>query len=147
MPTKKVEEESVEPRRLLVFQGDKSFLITVPQDARTTFGPWSPPNMATVDRWGGRVPGRSDGTLRVYGRTKEHVLAVFSGVTGFRDLSLEYVEVDPSLFSDGELVGDEEPYEGEVSLTLAEPITLMTGDSLAVAFPSKGTIPGKSRRV
>lgn len=146
MPTKKVEEESVEPRRLLVFQGDKSFLITVPQDARTTFGPWSPPNMATVDRWGGRVPGRSDGTLRVYGRTKEHVLAVFSGVTGFRDLSLEYVEVESGFLE--KKSEDEEPYEGEsVSMVFDDSITLMSGDSLAVAFPSKGTIPGKSRRV
>jgi len=79
------------PKELLVF-GTKTFKITVPDDSRVTFGPWSPPTgsekYATSDR-------ALVGTLRVYQGTpksSENVIAVFSQVTGFRDLSLEYAE-------------------------------------------------------
>jgi hypothetical protein len=75
-------------KTLLVF-GDKTFRITIPDDARVTFGPWSPP---TKDgrAWGDEA---KRGTLRVYGRTKEDVLAVFAGVTGFRDMTaITYAE-------------------------------------------------------
>jgi len=74
-------------RQLLVF-GDKTFRITIPEDAKVTFGPWSPPKR-DEQRWGEEG---KQGTLRVYGRTKEDVLAVFAGVRGFRDLSIGYAE-------------------------------------------------------
>jgi hypothetical protein len=70
----------------LVF-GDKRFQITIPDDAKVTFGPWSPPKERGFDSNESKR-----GTLRVYGRTKEDVLAVFAGVMGFRDLSIEYME-------------------------------------------------------
>jgi hypothetical protein len=74
-------------RTILVF-GDKTFRINVPEDATLTFGPFSPPRKDNNFR--------SDmdkaGTLRVYGKTKATVLAVFSGVSGFRDMSLGYAE-------------------------------------------------------
>jgi hypothetical protein len=74
-------------KELLVF-GDKTFKIRVPDDAKITFGPWSPPK----DGRFGEQKDRS-GTLRIYsGKGKEDVLAVFAGVMGFRDLSLEYAE-------------------------------------------------------
>lgn len=79
------------PRELLVF-GHKTFKITIPDGAKVTFGPWSPP---TKDQRYSTSPESLSGTLRVYdpkGRATENILAVFSGVRGFRDLSLGYAE-------------------------------------------------------
>lgn len=78
-------------KQLLVF-GAKTFKITVPNDAKLTFGPWSPPHLGTTQRDYGTSDKALLGTLRVYRGNKENILAVFSGVTGFRDLSLEYAE-------------------------------------------------------
>jgi hypothetical protein len=78
-------------RELLVF-AHKTFKITIPDEAKVTFGPWSPPTGE------GKYQDRSDkalnGTLRVYETTKQGagILAVFSGVTGFRDTGLGYAE-------------------------------------------------------
>jgi hypothetical protein len=36
--------------------------------------------------------GRAEGTLRIYQGSKENIIAVFAGVRGFRDLSLQYAE-------------------------------------------------------
>jgi len=78
-------------RELLVF-GPKTFKITIPDEAKVTFGPWSPPTGE------GKYSRTSDkalnGTLRVYASdaTKATILAVFSGITGFRETSLEYTE-------------------------------------------------------
>lgn len=75
-------------KQLLVF-GAKTFKVTVPDDAKLTFGPWSP---QTGENKYGASEKALVGTLRIYHKTKENILAVFSGVTGFRDLSLEYAE-------------------------------------------------------
>jgi hypothetical protein len=74
------------PRTLLVL-GEKTFKIVVPDDAKITFGPFSPPS--PKGQWD---DGAKKGTLRIYQGTKENVVAVFSGVTAFRDLSLGYSE-------------------------------------------------------
>lgn len=76
-------------RELLVF-GEKTFKITVPDDAKVTFGPFSPPSGRGKQDWYGS--GRAEGTLRIYKGSKENVVAVFAGVRGFRDLSLDYAE-------------------------------------------------------
>lgn len=76
------------PKQLLVF-GEKTFKITVPDDAKITFGPWSPPS---AGKEAYHSPEGKRGTLRIYKGTEKNVLAVFSGVTGFRDLTLEYSE-------------------------------------------------------
>ncbi len=73
-------------KQLLVF-GKTTFKITVPDDAKITFGPWSPPN-----RTGQYDNSEKVGTLRIYQGSKENILACFAGVTGFRDLSLGYAE-------------------------------------------------------
>lgn len=75
-------------RKLLV-HGEEDFVITVPDDAKVTFGPWSPPGMVSK---GYGSSGDRQGTLRIYKGTKttENVIAVFGGVRGFRDLDLEY---------------------------------------------------------
>jgi hypothetical protein len=77
-------------RQLLVF-GDKTFKIEIPDDAKITFGPWSPPTQRQ-DSHAWHQSGRSTGTLRVYQGSKENIVALFAGVTGFRDLSLSYAE-------------------------------------------------------
>jgi len=73
-------------------EGRKPFRVTIPKDSRVTFGPWSPPSKdGSYDRAGRALTG----TLRIYApgpKTSDNVLAVFSGVTGFRDLSIEYAE-------------------------------------------------------
>lgn len=78
-------------REILVF-GDKTFKIRVPDYAKLTFGPFSPPprgRNAGIGEWS---EAKAVGTLRVYGRTQKDILGVFTGVRGFRDLSLEYAE-------------------------------------------------------
>ena len=77
-------------RKLLVF-GEKTFKISIPDEAKITFGPWSPPS-AGVKAYDS--PKALSGTLRVYenAKTGASVHAVFSGVNGYRDLSLGYAE-------------------------------------------------------
>jgi hypothetical protein len=73
-------------KQLLVF-GERTFKITVPEGAKITFGPWSPPNKK--GHWDTE---EKRGTLRIYKGTKDNIIACFSGVTGFRDLSMQYAE-------------------------------------------------------
>lgn len=61
------------------------FRVTVPDDARITFGPFSPP---TKDRDYDRNE-KLRGTLRVYrANSTTDILAVFAGVASFRDTSV-----------------------------------------------------------
>ena len=76
-------------RRILV-QADKKFILTVPDDANLTFGPWSPPNSAEKSYVSG--PEAKRGTLRVYSSNRKDILGVFSGVVSFRDMDLGYAE-------------------------------------------------------
>jgi hypothetical protein len=79
------------PKELLVF-GEKTFKITIPDDSRITFGPWSPPSATKNTAWDAAD---KRGTLRIYegkSKTSENIIAVFTGVTGFRDLTLQYSE-------------------------------------------------------
>lgn len=73
-------------RTLLVF-GDKKFRLTIKDDDKITFGPFSPPTRNTV-----RNHGDSQGTLRVYDGKSTTIKAVFAGVSGFRDVTLDYEE-------------------------------------------------------
>jgi hypothetical protein len=91
--TTPAEEWEVGTKTLEVQQENgKPFRLTVPKASRVTFGPWSPPSKdGAYDRQGRALTG----TLRVYApgpKTSDNVLAVFSGVTGFRDLSIDYSE-------------------------------------------------------
>jgi hypothetical protein len=78
-------------RTLLVY-GSKTFKIDIPDDAKVTFGPFSPPKSDKGDGFGREDSKR--GTLRVYaGPTiASTMLACFSHVDGFRDLSVGYAE-------------------------------------------------------
>ena len=80
-------------RTLLVF-GAKTFKVTVPDDAKITFGPFSPPpsknvNGMRIEPWG---EASKAGTLRIYDKSTGNPLAVFSNVNGFRDTSIGYAE-------------------------------------------------------
>jgi len=79
-------------RTLLVF-GRKTFKITVPDDAKITFGPWSPPS-STAKGYTDPSGKSMAGTLRVYesAKTGSSILAVFSDISGYRDLSIGYEE-------------------------------------------------------
>jgi hypothetical protein len=78
----------METKQLLVF-GEKTFKITVPKTCKTTFGPWSPPSKK--GNWDTEA---KRGTLRIYegAISEKNIIACFSGVTGFRDLSMGYAE-------------------------------------------------------
>lgn len=76
------------PRQLLI-NGEKTFKITIPDDAKVTFGPFSPPNKLEA---GYANSYKAKGTLRIYQGTKENIIACFSGVESFRDLSMGYAE-------------------------------------------------------
>lgn len=80
-------------RTLLVY-GAKTFKITVPEDAKLTFGPFSPPQSRGANKlsepW---TTSDRAGTLRVYDKATGNPLGVFSGVNGFRDLSIGYAEL------------------------------------------------------
>lgn len=71
--------------KTLLVQGDKTFKIEIPDYAKVTFGPFSPPTKGDGRGWSSG--GGSKGTLRIYGKTKTDVLGVFAGVTEFRDIS------------------------------------------------------------
>jgi hypothetical protein len=80
--------------RTLLVEGKKPLRITIPDDARVTFGPFSPP---TAESKGYGNEKALVGTLRVYdgkgAAAKQSILAVFTDVRGFRDLSsIEYEE-------------------------------------------------------
>lgn len=82
-----------ETKTLLVTkENGKEFRITIPKDARTTFGPWSPPTGNS--RFSGEQKALT-GTLRVYkagSKATEDIIAVFSGVASFRDMNVNYEE-------------------------------------------------------
>src|SRR5690349_12086301 len=81
------------PMRTLLVFGEKTFKITVPDDARVTFGPWSPPSRKNGEMYGD--PESRRGTLRVYkgsGQKETNIIACFTGVRSFRDLSIGYAE-------------------------------------------------------
>ena len=90
-------------RTIVAWGRGKAFKLEVPEDAKITYGPWSPPRMDS-GRGYAPPPGSRAGTLRVY-KTEKNVLGVFSGVEGFYDTSLGYANIDPSLI---ELFGAEE---------------------------------------
>lgn len=74
------------PRTLYV-EAEKDFKITIPDDAKVTFGPWSPPT-----KNGAWNHDAKTGTLRIYKGTKDNCIGCFAGVTSFREESLDYLE-------------------------------------------------------
>ena len=69
-------------RILLVKMDDGEKRIHIPKDAKITFGP-SIPGPSKNDRFGG--PRNMEYALRVYMKTKENLIAIFTGVREFRE--------------------------------------------------------------
>ena len=101
--------------RTFLVEGDKTFKIGVPDETKITFGPWSPPRDPT-SKYGGDEGGKR-GTLRVYQGSKENILACFSGVKSFRDLSVTYTELIAK--EEGAVIwkSDDKGYEREEKIT------------------------------
>lgn len=78
------------PRKILVFDIQTQFTVTVPDKAKITFGPTIP--YPARQQGVIRTPDERGYSLRIYEGNKENLLAVFPGVTGFRDMSLEIEE-------------------------------------------------------
>jgi hypothetical protein len=75
--------------RTLLVEGNKTFKVTIPDDAKVTFGPWSPGEKNNYEGANART-----GTLRVYAdkSASASILGVWSGVKSFREVTLEYSE-------------------------------------------------------
>jgi len=85
-----IEELDDTVRRLRVYDNNGDFIITIPDNARVTFGYFNPASAGSSPyRTGGYDDTRGEQrrtALRVYGPGgKENQLAVFCGVKGFRD--------------------------------------------------------------
>jgi hypothetical protein len=76
--------------KTLLIQGEKNFKIVIQDDDQITFGPWSPPNGEKSN--GYHQEGGKRGTLRIYRGSKQNIIACFSGVYSFRDMSMGYAE-------------------------------------------------------
>lgn len=74
--------------RILLVHGEKIFKISIPDNAKITFGPWSPPPKKG-ERWS---EDSKKGTLRVYVGKEKNIVACFSNVSSFRDMSIGYAE-------------------------------------------------------
>lgn len=85
MGTSKGKNTQDATRQLLVSTTKGEYKITIPAEAKLTFGPAIP--YAGKDRgYGAHV---SEYALRIYIGTKENLVAVFTGVIEFRDLNME----------------------------------------------------------
>jgi hypothetical protein len=74
-------------RVLLVKTEREEFRITIPDTAKVTFGPFSPPSKTSgYDH----NPSKAEGTLRVYNRTKDNIIFCYTGVLSFRDTMVEF---------------------------------------------------------
>lgn len=69
----------------------KQFRVTVPDEAKVTFGPWSPPSEKASASYSEKS---LTGTLRIYetAKTGATILGCFSGVASFRSSELDYEE-------------------------------------------------------
>lgn len=76
--------------KTILVQADKKFKITVPDDVKITFGPWSPGRKDKTTAFDVSAV-NNGGTLRVYDATG-NILCCFAHVTSFRDISLDYSE-------------------------------------------------------
>ena len=68
-------------RILIVKMADCEKRIHIPKDAKITFGPSIPGN--TKDRFGG--PREMEYALRIYLKSKDNLIAIFTGVREFRE--------------------------------------------------------------
>lgn len=70
--------------RTLLVQSNPNFKIEIPDEAKVTFAPFSPPRADTRGNIYGYNP---VGTLRIYEGNEKNLIGVFIGVEGFRDIT------------------------------------------------------------
>lgn len=104
MKTKEVLTE--ETKRILLLKTNEGELkVTIPNDAKITFGPSIP--YAKKNDFG-RV---ADYSLRIYKGTKENLIAVFAGVYSFRDITIPVQKLVVREAGKSIWKSDEEGYE------------------------------------
>lgn len=123
--------------KTILVEGDKTFKIDVPDDASITFGPWSPPKSDASARY--QEDASKRGTLRIYQGPKStsNILAVFSGVKSFRDLSIGYSEMVAREEGAALWKSDERGYEREERGTVTN---AWVEDPAVKALPSAHTV-------
>lgn len=121
MSDKKVKESKVEGRTLVVKEvhSDKEFKITIPADAMCTFGPTAPYASGGKGQGGfGMVSQDKGWSLRVYAtKSKTDLIAVFSGVESFRDISMPMARLVIREAGKSVWKSDEEGYKMETEGT------------------------------
>lgn len=103
---------------LIMFEGKREAKAVIPDDSKLTFGPWSPG--AKTDAYNAKA---LTGTLRVYrGKTDTSgVIGVWSGVTGYRDLSMiDYSEKTTIETGSSVWKSDKRGYETKTSVQTDE---------------------------
>lgn len=113
MAEKKVKEEKVTSRTLLVQEtSDKEFRITIPEGAMVTFGPTAPYTQTGKGGYG--MSSDKGWSLRVYAsKAKTDLMAVFSGVQSFRDISMPHAKLVIRESGKSVWKSDEEGYKVE----------------------------------
>ena len=74
-------------RDLLVLSTDGEYKITIPAEAKVTFGPAFP--VSREQKGWSNPPGAREYALRIYVDKKENLIAVFTGVRQFREFSIQ----------------------------------------------------------
>lgn len=87
-------------KTLFVTAEDSFYTLTIPDNAKITYGPWSPPSAKSA-YVGAKGGGGNRGTLRVYAGSKENIIGLYTGVLSFHtdevmenDLTPKVVEAD-----------------------------------------------------
>lgn len=88
--TNKKSESPVKSRTLLCMGSEGEFKITIPEGARVTFGP----NVPFTPRANAYASPDRGYSLRVYeGKGNDTLIAVFSNVASFRDITLPHAKL------------------------------------------------------
>jgi hypothetical protein len=103
------------PRKILVSDTSGTFHISVPDNAKLTFGPTIP---YTPNPRPGYIQPERGYSLRVYLGSKENLYAVFPDVKGFRDLT---IEVEPVVLPDADDLEMSETDEQAVPVRRSRP--------------------------
>ena len=99
-------------KKLYVECEDRTFNLSLPEGVKITYGPWAPPSTAKNSYASHESKAR--GTLRVYQGSKDNIIALFTGVTSFRqsdvvveddfptinNITVEGVYTTPGLYAD-----------------------------------------------
>ena len=80
---KELTKEVITGKKLYVECEDRTFNLSLPEGVKITYGPWALPAMSKAASVY-HEPNKARGTLRVYQGSKDNIIALFTGVTSFR---------------------------------------------------------------